>query len=353
MRGRIGCVGDPLTSTLGKLGPVLASGVIDADVLRSVRIRDVTLRDGLQLTSKRYPTDLKVKLVRTLLGLGFTDIEVGSFARPDLVPALADTPDVLGLLDEAELARVWVWVATPRHLAMAIQQGVRRAQFCVSVSESHNRANLGRPRDVSIEAVAAAADMASPGFGLQLCLATAFSCPFEGITDPQRVLDIVEEVGDLTGGGIVLCDTLGEARPAQVYQLVAAVRALQPDRPVVFHGHDTWGSGVANTVAAISAGAQMVDAAIGGLGGCPFAPGASGNVATEDLVYALQPDWLPPDAVDQLAHLSHAVLGRLGEPIRSHVAPLIKTADPTTEPAPTDVPAKTPPRAGTEGSQRK
>ena len=295
--------------------------MIPADRLESAAIRDVTLRDGLQLTSKLYPTFAKVELVRTLIELGFEDIEVGSFARPDLVPSVADTAELLRRLTPAELARAWVWVATPRHLAVALDLGITRSQYCVSASESHNQANLGRSRSVSLDGFPRASDMTqSIGGVLELCLATAFSCPFEGPTDPERVLAMVTDQRAAGADGVVLCDTLGEARPQQVHDLVTGVREVRPQLRVVFHGHDTWGSGVANSVAAIAAGAEMVDGALGGLGGCPFAPGASGNVATEDLAHALRPSGLSAYAIDRLARTARRLLCELDEPVRSHVA---------------------------------
>jgi hydroxymethylglutaryl-CoA lyase len=155
------------------------------------------------------------------------------------------------------------------------------------------------------------------GGRIQLCIATSFTCPFDGIVPEQRVIDIANDPRATGAEDIVICDTLGQAHPQQVSSLVGRVAAETPGREIVFHGHDTWGAGVANALAAIQAGATMVDGALGGLGGCPFAPGASGNTATEDLVFALRPDWLTTAAFADLVRASERLLRELGEPNRS------------------------------------
>ena len=283
-----------------------------------VALRDVTLRDGLQLTGKLLGTDNKIGIIRTLLALGVPALEIGSMARADLVPPLADTTEVLAALTPDELARCWIWVATPRHVEKAATAGARNFQYCFSASDAHNLANIGRTTENSLAAMPDAVRMANDVHGeIQLCIATAFTCPFDGPVDPQRVLDIASDPRADGAADIVLCDTLGQAVPTQVTDLVAAVRESTPQRRIVFHGHDTWGLGVANTLAAIDAGATMVDGCLGGLGGCPFAPGASGNTSTEDLLFALRPDWFTPDTLSALVHTTERLLADVDEPNRS------------------------------------
>ena len=284
----------------------------------TVDLRDVSLRDGLQLTGKLLPTEQKATLVRALLALGVPTLEIGSMARGDLVPSMANTPELITALTRDELARCWIWVATPRHVARAADLGATRFQYCLSVSTAHNETNLGRTTEASLDTVAAGAELAKAAGGeAQLCLATSFTCPFTGPVDPDEVLRIVTD--DRTAGttDIVLCDTLGQARPGQVRDLFTSVAAVAPGRRLGYHGHDTWGLGVANTLAAVEAGATMVDSALGGLGGCPFAPGASGNTATEDLVFALGPSWLDPEVFQQLVRLGTGLLSDVGERNRS------------------------------------
>lgn len=284
-------------------------------------LRDVTLRDGLQLTGKVLPVDRKVDIVRRLLALGVPALEIGSMARPDLVPPMANTMELIAALAPEELQHCWVWVATPRHIEKAAAAGVRNFQYCFSVSDAHNKANIGRTTEDSVAAMPAAIRLAEEAGGaIQLCLATSFSCPFDGPVDPARVLAIANDPRTLGATDIVLADTLGQAHPTQVAALVTAVRERTPQRRIVFHGHDTWGMGVANTLAALAAGATMVDGSLGGLGGCPFAPGASGNTATEDILFATRPTWFTPATLSALVGLSEELLADLGEPNRSRTS---------------------------------
>ena len=287
----------------------------------TVTLRDVTLRDGLQLTGGMLPTEDKVAIIRRLRSLGVTNIEIGSMARPDLVPALANTLDVAAQLTAEELADSWVWVATPRNVEKAVAAGLTNLQYCLSVSDAHNRANIGRDTEVSMAALPDALDIvAGVGGQLQLCLATAFTCPIEGPIDPARVLALVTDPRAERCQEVVICDTLGQAGPQEVSALIAAVRKERPDVGIVFHGHDTWGMGVANALAAIAAGATTVDGALGGLGGCPFAPGASGNTATEDLLFGMRPDWLTPQVFADIVRLGEEITTTLAEPNRSKAA---------------------------------
>ncbi|MGO4614921.1 hydroxymethylglutaryl-CoA lyase [Nocardia sp. 2YAB30] len=284
-------------------------------------LRDVTLRDGLQLTGKLLPVERKVHVVRRLLALGVPALEIGSMVRPDLVAPMANTMELVAELTPEELQRCWVWVATPRHVEQAAAAGVRNFQYCFSVSDAHNRANIGRDTEDSVAVLPDAVRLARAVDGsIQLCLATAFTCPFDGPVDPERVLAIASDPRTEGTDDIVIADTLGQAYPGQVAALVTAVRERTPRRRIVFHGHDTWGMGVANTLAAVAAGADMVDGALGGLGGCPFAPGASGNTSSEDILFATRPEWFAPATLSALVALSEELLVELGEPNRSRAA---------------------------------
>ncbi|MEV6659327.1 hydroxymethylglutaryl-CoA lyase [Nocardia fluminea] len=281
-------------------------------------LRDVTLRDGLQLTGKVLPVEQKIDVVRRLLAAGVPALEIGSMARPDLVAPMANSLELIAALTPDELAKCWVWVATPRHVEKAAAAGARNFQYCFSVSDAHNKANIGRDTETSVAAMPEAIRLAHEAGGeIQLCLATTFTCPFDGPVDPGRVLAIANDPRTDGAADIVLADTLGQAHPGQVSALVAAVRDTTPPRRIVFHGHDTWGMGVANTLAAVAAGATMVDGALGGLGGCPFAPGASGNTASEDILFATRPDWFTPASLADLVGLTEELLAELGEPNRS------------------------------------
>ncbi|MGU3432598.1 hydroxymethylglutaryl-CoA lyase [Actinomycetes bacterium M1A6_2h] len=284
----------------------------------TAELRDVTLRDGLQLTGKMLPTERKLGVVRDLLAAGVPSLEIGSLARPDKVPPMANTLEVIAELTAEELAKCWVWVATPRHVEKAAAAGARNFQYCFSASDSHNQANIGRTTEASLAAMPDATEIAiSVGGQIELCIATSFTCPFEGRVGEERVLQIADDERAAGAVDIVVCDTLGQAVPAQVTSLVRRVAVETPERRIVFHGHDTWGLGVANTLAAITAGATLVDGALGGLGGCPFAPGASGNTSTEDILFATRPAWFTPQTLAGLVDLSENLLADLGEPMRS------------------------------------
>nr|WP_296768491.1 hydroxymethylglutaryl-CoA lyase [Rhodococcus sp. (in: high G+C Gram-positive bacteria)] len=284
----------------------------------AAELRDVTMRDGLQLTGKMLSTDRKLEVIRRLLDLGVPSLEIGSLARADKVPPMANTLEVIGELTADELARCWVWVATPRHVEKAAAAGARNFQYCFSASDAHNQANIGRTTEVSLAAMPDATAIArSVGGQIELCIATSFTCPFDGPVPEERVLAIAADDRADSATDIVIADTLGQAVPAQVASLISRVAAETPSRRIVFHGHDTWGLGVANTLAAISAGATMVDGALGGLGGCPFAPGASGNTSSEDILFATRPPWFTPDTLAAMVDLSEKLLAELGEPMRS------------------------------------
>ena len=284
-------------------------------------LRDVTLRDGLQLTGKMLSTSRKLETIRRLLSIGVPSLEIGSMARPDLVPPMANTLEVISELTAEELEQCWVWVATSRHIEKAAAAGARNFQYCFSATDSHNQANIGRTTEASLAAMPEAVKLTQDAGGkIQLCIATSFTCPFEGQVSPERIIRIANDERATGATDIVICDTLGQAVPVQVSSLIERTKNETPDRGIVFHGHDTWGLGVANTLAAISAGATTVDGALGGLGGCPFAPGASGNTSSEDILFATRPSWLTPNLFGELVGLSEALLSELEEPNRSKAA---------------------------------
>lgn len=290
-------------------------------IWKKAQLRDVTMRDGLQLTGKELPVARKVAIIRELLEIGVPEIELGSMARPDLVPSMANTLEVVDQLRPDELEKCWIWVATPRHVAKAMEAGALNVQYCLSVSDSHNRANLGRDTESSLQRLPEAIEIVQAAGGrIQLCLATAFTCPFEGQINPDRVLEIASDPRAEGTEDIVLCDTLGQADPQSVEDLVCRVRTEAPPRRIIFHGHDTWGLGVANALAAINAGASVIDGALGGLGGCPFAPGASGNTSTEDLLFATRPTWLEPSHFARLVKIGENLLADVAESNRSKAA---------------------------------
>jgi hydroxymethylglutaryl-CoA lyase len=284
-------------------------------------LRDVTLRDGLQLTRTVLPTGQKLRLARELFELGVPSLEIGAVMRPDVMPQLADTLELIRRLTGPELARAWVLVPNLTGARRALAAGARNIEYVLSVSDAHNRANVGRSTEASLEQLpAVAAEVAAEGGALQLALSTAFSCPFEGPVAPERSTALLADPRAQVADSFALCDTIGQAVAAEVTELVGAGRELVGDRWLIYHGHDTWGQGVANGLAALAAGADTLDGSLGGLGGCPFAPGASGNTASEDLLYALRPGWLTPVGFRRLVELGGQLLDAVSEPPRSRAA---------------------------------
>jgi hydroxymethylglutaryl-CoA lyase len=253
-----------------------------------VDIREVGMRDGLQLEAP-VPLEGKLAMLEALVATGVRRIEATSFVSPRAVPALADADQVA-----AELAR-WgdvhwsALVANARGATRAVDAGVANLEYVVSASDGHSRANAGRGTAEAVGAVGEIAGLAhGAGGSLEVIIATAWDCPFDGRTPIARTVDVARAA--VTAGADQLClgDTIGTTTPLRVVTLLDAVRRACPGIAVGVHFHDTRGTGQANALAAVQAGVTQLDSSVGGLGGCPFAPGASGNVATEELVYMLE-----------------------------------------------------------------
>lgn len=262
-----------------------------------VIVREVGLRDGLQLVKSFVPTETKLKWLRAVAAAGVPEVEVTNFVPAKVIPQFADAADV---------ARGALEIAGPRMCALApnrkgaenmLAAGIRKINFVLSVSEGHNLANVRKTPDQSFaefESVVALRKE-KPEYKdvtIQGCLATSFGCTIEGRVDPDRVLRFVERYLELGADEITLADTVGYAGPSEVANLFHHAVRLASGRPVYSHFHDTRGLGLANAYAALEAGVSGFDASTGGLGGCPFAPGASGNIVMEDLVYMLEKEGL-------------------------------------------------------------
>ncbi|MGG5810214.1 hydroxymethylglutaryl-CoA lyase [Falsiroseomonas sp. CW058] len=254
-------------------------------------ISEVAPRDGLQSIGPFVPTEAKVALVRALHAAGLRRMEVGSFVSPKAVPQMADTAEVLRAALALDGLECTVLVPNRRGFDLAMGSGAQRLGFFMSVTEAHNRANVNRARAESFAELAALAREAiAAGRRVRFNLSCCFHCPFEGVVPEAEALDWVERAVAIDPWmEIGICDTTGNAAPDQVARVVGhAVRSWPaPDGScrMAYHGHDTYGMGVANVAAAWGAGCRVIDSAAGGLGGCPFAPGATGNVATEDVAW--------------------------------------------------------------------
>lgn len=255
---------------------------------RHVTIREVALRDGLQIESP-IPLSAKLELLAAIAATGVREVEATAFVSPSKVPALADAADLAAALADYPGIEFSALVASPNGAKRAIAAGLRSVEFVVSAADGHSRANVGRP---SAEAAAQIADIVAiahdAGVSVEVIVSTAWDCPFDGPTPPQRVLDVVDAAVGHGADRIAIADTIGTATPGRVAELVALVAPRVGGRPLGAHFHNTRGAGLASAWAAVSAGVSRLDSSVGGLGGCPFAPGASGNIATEDLVYLLR-----------------------------------------------------------------
>ncbi|MBV1799595.1 hydroxymethylglutaryl-CoA lyase [Siccirubricoccus sp. G192] len=250
-----------------------------------VELSEVAPRDGLQSIAAFVPTETKIAIVRACWEAGLRRMEIGSFVSPRAVPQMADTGAVLKAAKQLEGLECTVLVPNRRGFDLAVQAGADRLGLFMSVTESHNKANLNRTREESFADLAAIVRDAPAGTKIRFNLSCVFHCPFEGVVPEAEALDWIERVVALDPEmEIALADTTGNAAPDQVRRLFEAAHRAWGKR-FAFHGHDTYGMGVANVVAAWEAGCRIFDAASGGIGGCPFAPGATGNVAMEDVVW--------------------------------------------------------------------
>jgi len=258
----------------------------------SADIREVAPRDGLQI-EKPISTDAKLKLIEALLRAGVKRIEATAFVSPTAVPAMADAEfvadRVLALVPDYPQVAFSALVVNARGAERAIASGLNRLEYVVSAGDGHSRANSGRSTAEAIDAVADIAAMAHAANGeCEVIVATAWDCPFDGALPVERILQLCSRAVAAGADQLCLADTIGSAVPRRVIDLVDAVAAAVPGVPLGAHFHNTRGSGLANAWVALSRGVSMLDASAGGLGGCPFAPGASGNIATEELVYLLE-----------------------------------------------------------------
>jgi hydroxymethylglutaryl-CoA lyase len=261
----------------------------------AIEIVDVTLRDGIQPIGPWIPTEQKIEILQSLARTGLSRMEVGAFVSARAVPQMVDTGAVLDAATGLHGLRSQVLVPTATRAAEALAAGAHEIAFVVSVSEAHNQSNLRRSVRDSVEEYARMCRRTPASVAIRLNLATAFDCPFTGLVAEDDVVSLLSRLLPArVDAEVALCDTTGRATPDQVDRLFALMMANFPDIGAwAFHGHDTYAMGTANAYAAYNAGVRVIDAATGGLGGCPFAPGATGNVATEDLVWMFEKMGVP------------------------------------------------------------
>ncbi|MEM6662890.1 MAG: hydroxymethylglutaryl-CoA lyase [Pseudomonadota bacterium] len=262
---------------------------------RDIIVRDVGPRDGLQLVKKVLPTATKLDWIRADIAAGVPEIECCSYVPPHVIAQFADAVDVS--TQAAALGGAVMSALTPnlKGAQIGFQTGVPKINYVMSVSETHNQQNVRRTTEQSLDgfrAIIAERNAVAPDVQIGIGLATALGCTLEGNVPERDTLELLEKVLEAGADEVMLPDTVGYANPTQVRSLFRAGIAMAGDIPVWTHFHDTRGLGLANALAALEAGAIRFDASLAGLGGCPFAPGATGNIVLEDLVFLLESEGL-------------------------------------------------------------
>jgi hydroxymethylglutaryl-CoA lyase len=251
-------------------------------------IYEVGPRDGLQNEARNVPTPDKIRFIDSLVAAGIRHIEITSFVSPKWIPQLADAAEVARGVQRPAGVKMSALVPNRRGLDTALASGMREVAVFLSASETHNKKNVNK---TIAEALAAFREVVPPalaaGVAVRAYVSTVFGCPYEGDVDPKRVVELTGELRDLGVYQVSLGDTIGVANPRQVEDVLGLVLAKHPPDSLAVHFHDTQGTALANCLVALQLGITTIDSAAGGLGGCPYAPGASGNLATEDVVAML------------------------------------------------------------------
>lgn len=253
-----------------------------------VTIYEVGPRDGLQNEARQVPTADKLKFIDALVGAGIRDIEITSFVSPKWIPQLADAAEVARGVQRPAGVKMSALVPNRRGLDTALASGMKVVAVFLSASETHNKKNVNKSIADTLAAFGEVVPVAlAAKVQVRAYVSTVFGCPYEGDVDPQRVVDLMSKLRDMGVYQISLGDTIGVANPRQTEEVFAKVLATQPAETIAMHFHDTQGTALANCLVGLQMGITTIDAAAGGLGGCPYAPGASGNLATEDVVAML------------------------------------------------------------------
>ncbi|MBV9513210.1 MAG: hydroxymethylglutaryl-CoA lyase [Mycobacteriaceae bacterium] len=287
------------------------------DLPQHVTIREVSLRDGLQI-EQPIPLQAKLELLEAVAATGVREVEATAFVSPSKVPALADAAQLSEHLPRFDGIDFSALVASPNGAKRAVAAGLRSLEYVVSASDGLSQANVGRS---SAEATALIGEIVAiahdSGASVEVIIACAWDCPFDGPTAPEATLGIVEQAREHGTDRLALADTIGTTTPRRTSDLVTDTIEVAGPIPLGAHFHNTRGAGLASAYAAVQAGITRLDASVGGLGGCPFAPGATGNIATEDLVYMLRDSGIGVD-VDLGAAIAAA---RIAQRVVGHQLP--------------------------------
>ena len=252
-----------------------------------IYFNDVVTRDGFQIEANFVPTDDKVKLVDALSECGFAKIEVTSFTSPKAIPMLRDAEEVMGRIKRVPGVEYTVLVPNLRGAERAFESKADEFNLVMSTSETHNLANLRMGREKSFAGLAEVIRYVDGRTPINVSLSTCFGCPMEGEVSQDVVEEFAQRFADLGVRGLTICDTTGMANPDQVKKISDALQKRLPNLQLTLHFHNTRGMGLANVLAAVQSGIIRFDGSLGGLGGCPYAPGASGNISSEDAIHML------------------------------------------------------------------
>jgi hydroxymethylglutaryl-CoA lyase len=284
------------------------------DLPARISLREVGPRDGLQ-NEDPIPLDAKVRLIDALSRTGVGRIEAVSFVHPKAIPQMADADEVWSKITRNPTVRYSALVPNLRGAERALDRGFVEIEVVVSASDTHNRRNVNRSTEESLADIARIVALAhARGARCEVIVSTAYGCPYEGDVPVERVLWVVDEAIRAGADSLSYGDTTGMATPTRVTRLVGETRSAHPDLPLGLHFHNTRGTGLANVLAALELGVTDFDASVGGLGGCPYAPGATGNVCTEDLVHMVEDMGIETgvdlDAMLDAARLAEELVGR-------------------------------------------
>lgn len=304
------------------------------DAGRRIVVQEVAPRDGFQIETAFIPTDAKVGLINALGETGLPAIEATSFTSPKAIPALRDAEDVMRGITRAPGVTYAALVPNLRGAERALAAGVDEMNLVMSVSETHNLANLRMTREQSCVQLCEVIRAMGAKVAINVSLATSFGCPMEGTVPEAEVWRWASRALDAGVSNITLADTTGMAHPGQVGRMTEAFRRRWPDVRLTLHLHNTRGLGLANVLSALEAGADRFDASLGGLGGCPYAPGATGNVCTEDLVHMLEAmGYRTGVDLDRLLACARSLPSVVGHDVPGQVAKAGRICDLHPEPA--------------------
>lgn len=302
--------------------------------MQRIFFNEVVTRDGFQIEPDFIPTETKVALVDALSQCGYAKIEVTSFTSAKSIPMLRDAEEVMGRIRRLPGVEYTVLVPNVRGAERAMESGADEFNLVMSTSETHNLANLRMPRENSFAALRDVVALVAGRVPINVSLSACFGCPMEGEVPREEVIAWADRFADLGVRGLTICDTTGMAHPGQVSRLCEALRARYPALQLTLHFHNTRGMGLANVLAAAQQGIDRFDGSLGGLGGCPYAPGASGNICSEDAIHMLTAEGYDTGVdLEALLPIARELAQIVGHEVPGQISKAGRTADLHPEPS--------------------